>query len=301
MNALAPPFPTNPSVGEFFGDWVWNGSRWVSTAGTAPRVITQVFHASGPYMPSQGLISCVVECIGGGGGGGFAGPTATVGYILGGGGGGSGGYSRKTLAAALVLGGVAVTIGAGGTAPTGAGQNPVGGVTSFGALCLANGGLAGGGAFVGGAGQGGWGGPPQGAIGDLVMPGSAGFAGSLELIAVGTEFFPGYGGQGGTMWGGNVMGDVVGEGASQAGHGVYPNTGSGGTGGCINQLVVAGTVLGSPGGSGICIVTEYCWADGDDDCVNPPINVNARVAITREPWPGPGPCPADWGQLTYED
>ena len=101
------------------------------TAGT--RIVLTAFRASGPYQPSPGLVTAVVECWGGGGGGGsVTWLAATIGE--GGGGGGSGGYSKKTLAAALVLGGVAVTV-AGQAAP---GAN--GTVTSFGAFCVANGG-----------------------------------------------------------------------------------------------------------------------------------------------------------------
>src|SRR5580704_13026830 len=139
MNVV-PPFPVNPQFGQFWNSWVWNGSRWVCTSGSGMRVVTQVFHASAPYSPSPGLVTAVVECVGGGGGGGpCAESTVTIG---GGGGAGSGGYSRVTLAAALVLGGVNVTIGAGGF-----GGNPLpdgianaGQPTTFGAMCVANGG-----------------------------------------------------------------------------------------------------------------------------------------------------------------
>ena len=80
-------------------------------------VVVRVFTASGPYMPTPGLQGCVVECVGGGGGGGV-GQATGAGTIVGGGGGGSGCYSRGSFSAIMVMGGVMVTIGAGGAGAT---------------------------------------------------------------------------------------------------------------------------------------------------------------------------------------
>jgi hypothetical protein len=278
MNAFS--FPPNPAFGQFYQNWVWNGSRWVCTSTPGTRIITTVFTASGPYMPSPGLISLVVETIGGGGGGGgitgFS-PSPEL-WIQAGGGGGSGGYSRMTLAAALVLGGVNVTIGAGGveglpTAPGGPGA-----ATSFGALCIANGGF--GGASFNPDGPGGYGAPGQGApvgVGDVAFPGQPGGAGQATGYASPTTIdFSG--GTGGAIFGGSVA-TIAGYASFNDGANGMPNTGAGGTGACGNQVgpppVTQG---GGAGGSGICIVTEYCWADAiDSGCGCGPTSGQARI------------------------
>lgn len=296
MNAIAPPFPTNPAVGEWFGNWVWNGVRWVCGPSAGVRVNTVVFTASGPYMPSSGLVSVIVECVGGGGGGGAVGtPNATD--LAGGGGGGSGGYSRKTLPAALVMGGVSVTVGAGGignnTPPDLSSQS--GGTTSFGALCVANGGAGGesnSSSFsYGEAGQGGAAG-----VGDVANPGNPGFPGTVILSDTPTNQVSA-GGAGGSIMGGAGISFHAGIGLNHVGN---PGTGpgAGGAGAAANQVITPGLVGGN-GYGGICIVTEYCWADVNDECMNPPLEVNARVAVTHVPWPGPGPCPPGWGQGGY--
>lgn len=287
----APPFPLNPSTGERFGQWVWNGAQWVCAPANGVQVLTTAFTASGAYMPSSGLVSVQVECWGGGGAGGAANTTnATI--AVSGGGGGSGGYSKITLPAALVAGGVQVTIGAGGTASTQAAS------TTFGALCVANGGGAGtddnGSTDFGDAGDG----APAG-TGDIAFPGASGFCG----VTAGDVNSSTQGGLGGTMAGGNGV-DLVGTGGYRIGRNGAPGTGAGGTGGVINHASVPGgslPVVGGLGGSGLCVVTEYCWAfTGDNDCLNPPVNVNARVAVTHVPWTGPGPCPPGWGEYEGE-
>ena len=256
-NPNFPPFPLNPTVGQRWLGWVWNGAQWVQTPATGMQVLTTVFVASGPYMPSPGLVSLTVECIGGGGGGGnCASPNAT--YIVAGGGGGSGGYSRKTLPASLVLGGVVITVGAGG----GEGVSGLpGGPTSFGALCVANGGggnndtnvfgAAGPGASIG--------------IGDLTQPGGPGTAG----VVSGPTLEGVVGGRGGQMWGGAVGDPLIGVGQTWPGSPGTANTGAGGNGAVINQsTAINTTIIGGSGGSGVCIVTEYCWADvaPGEDC-----------------------------------
>jgi hypothetical protein len=55
----------------------------------------------------------------------------------------------------------------------------------------------------------------------------------------------------------------------------------------VNELT--NDAYGGAGGAGICIVTEYCWADAiDDGCGCGP--GGARVAITGSPqgWQGHG-------------
>jgi hypothetical protein len=245
VNALA--FPCTPG-----STWSWQGTR----------VTTQVFTASGEYKPSPGLVSLVVECIGGGGGsGGVTSPN--VDYVVTGGGGGSGGYSRIALPAPLVVGGVAVTIGQGGAgAAGGVAAGETGGATSFGALCVANGG--GGGQSMltaGGFGAGGGGGAPG--VGDVAFPGAAGFCGTVIAslnTSQGAE-----GGQGGSIFGGTQTANVGGGGALGGEPGL-PNTGAGASGGVLNAYpTVNAEYGGGTGGSGVCIVTEYCVATSNND------------------------------------
>lgn len=277
----APPWPVNPSIGQMFQNWVWSGSQWIATPTTGMRIITQVFVRDGSYMPSPGLVSVVVECVGGGGAGGSA-STANATIAVAGGGGGSGGYARKTVAAALVRGGVPVSIGGGGT-----GSGEYGGTTTFGALCQANGGWGGidndGATTFGDAGNGGGIG-----LGDIAMPGASGQCG----VTAGDVNSSTQGGLGGALFGGNGV-DLVGTGGYRIGRDAIVNTGAGGTGGVINHASVPAGQLpikGGNGGSGLCIVTEYCW--GDRDVVkqwSPPVNVNLNWP--RPPFPGGGPWP----------
>jgi|HubBroStandDraft_2_1064218.scaffolds.fasta_scaffold04155_6 hypothetical protein len=294
MNAPAPPpFPPNPTFGQFFGNWVWSGSRWVCTNTNGVRIVTQVFRASAPYMPSPGLISLIVNTIGGGGGGGDAYSASGQGIFIGGGG-GSGGWSRIALASGLVAGGVNVIIGAGGPGG-GAPGNPgggSGGVTSFGAFCVANGGLGGAnndGGVTPGA-NGAPGAPAAPGVGDIAWPGSQGFVGPIIL---GTTLQSVPGGLGGQLISGAVTADI-GSAAQVAGVDAYPNTGAGGSGAVNNQFTApTAGAGGGAGGSGLCWVDEYCWADAfDTGCGCGPTG-GARVAITSVPqgrggWSGQG-------------
>jgi hypothetical protein len=283
----APPFPTNPTFNQQFGNWVWSGSRWVCTNTNGVRIVTQVFRASAPYTPSPGLITAVVETWGGGGAGGYAaGDAITTGA---GGGGGSGGYSRVTLASGLVLGGVNVTVAS--TTPNSPGDySPSGGATSFGAFCVANGGQGGQGnnsATVfgdGGAGA------PLG-VGDLAFSGSPGVAGTTSTLSVNagaSTITVVVGGAGGSMWGGGGQAVLCPPTYSIPG---YPATdpAGGGSGASVNTLSATpdGTQqLGGTGGAGMCVVTEYCWADTiDDGCGCGPTG-QARVAIGGHGWSG---------------
>ena len=287
----APPFPPNPTNGQRFGNWVWSGGRWVCTSASGTRVVTQVFTVSAPYTPSPGLVSTVVECLGGGGAGGGAGPSPGALSVMSGGGGGSGGYSRATLAAALVLGGVNVTVGAGGSPAAPPSNGTDGQATTFGALVVANGGSAGGtaagiaGAYAGASGMGALPG-----IGDWAAPGASGMFGSLSVLSA-FEVNTAQGALGGQIFGGNVTAAVE-TGGQLNGQDALVNSGAGGSGGCVNQIQGDGA-YGGAGGSGLCIVTEYCWADAtdDSDCGCAPTGGRARVAITED----------RHGGWTYED
>jgi hypothetical protein len=285
----APTFPLNPTVGQFWQNWVWNGVRWVCTPASGVRVIQQVFNASGPYMPSPGLVTAVVECVAGGGGGGGAMGTydGAAGFIVSAGGGASGGYSRSALAAALVLGGVQITIGQGGAgapAPTATGSNNIplgsqGGDTTFGALVIAHGGFGGGSANPAGGSPG----PAaQRGVGDLTVVGNAGHSGAslLQDSATGGNISGGTGGA--SFFGGAGLGGWVATTAAPGGNGTDGGGGGGAGSGTLQPEP------GGNGGNGVCVVTEYCWADsGTGDC-DIPVNVAARVEIGRDGrWGGP--------------
>jgi hypothetical protein len=258
MNAPCFPFPVNPCACAPF-----NGSR----------VVIQVFTSSGLYTPSPGLITAVVEAIGGGGASGIAYTQDDL-HSCGGGGGGSGAYARKALPAALLVGGVTVTIGAGGAAPpNGVYNGGPGGATSFGALCSANGGGGGhGNDLVSNDGLGGLGG--QGGVGDFVVWGTDGGMGD-SFFGTATAWPTMQGGAGAVgPFGGGRQGLKVGPGAELPGAPGIPNTGAGASGGVIHQLMNVNGVGGQPGGSGVCIVTEYCaplpTAGGSGQMVNVP-------------------------------
>ena len=275
MNAPPfPPFPTNPVVGQTWQNWTWDGCTWTpNTGGNAIRVLRQVFAQTGPYMPSAGLVSCDVECIGaGGGGGGVANPQGVLTYVLCGGGGGSGGYSRKMLQSSQVLGGVVVTIGqGGGSGPNGNGS--FGGTTSFGGLCVANGG--GGGVNCDADTGAGIGGPMATVgVGDVAFRGAVGQSGVFLDLAAG-GWYTASNAAGGQLFGGNSVLDCPSS-AGIPGIPGWPNSGAGGSGAVMNQFAT-GSFSGGIGASGLCIVTEYCWgAASEGDCCPPG---GARVAI----------------------
>lgn len=269
------------------------------------RVITKVWTTAGtfPYQPSPGLISLIVECVGGGGGGGgtiatLATPTG-AGWISGGGGGASGGYSRKSLSAADVLAGAVVTVAAGGLGGTAApGGGGPGGATSFGTLCVANGGN--GGVANGAAGDWGLGGGVAAiGLGDVASVGNAGQQGGAFYAdfsnneLVNSIVIGGLGGE--SFFGGRRTSTWCKPGGSDPASGTVPAaTGSGGGGGCSGLSTLP--AIGEAGGDGVCVVTEYCWADESDCGVQPGF---ARVAAMPEPWPSrggyPGPRDEDYG------
>jgi hypothetical protein len=302
----APPFPLNPAVGERFGNWVWNGTRWVSTRATGVQVLVSVWNVAGsyPYQPSPGLITVVFEAVGGGGGGGGATTeytAASTQWISGGGGGASGDYARKAIPAALVLGGVVVTVGAGGLPGTPTGFGGQGGTTSFGAFCSAVGGAGGQysniavpAASSSGLGRGGARNvPPTGSIGDFVTSGTAGEGGTAVAIVPDIDNGFTEGGKGGVSVFGGAAQAVYCFGGETGAAGGGGFTGSGGGGGAVGLASLpTGGVIGGVGGDGVAIATEYCWGDaGDVTCLDPNrLDVNARVTVERD-WGRPGPHP----------
>jgi hypothetical protein len=295
----APLFPPNPFPGEVFCGFTWNGSQWICTSG-GQAVVQQVFSTAGGgvYMPSPGLVSCLVECVGGGGGGGGAqgeldGPPATInGWMLSGGGGSSGNYARSVLSQALVRGGVNLTIGAGGAAgaPTFDAVAGPGGSTSFGALVVALGGLGGSAGVWNGTtlsvGSGGSrnGGVPIGGTGQFLAYGNGGEHGQVIMYdsGVGQVFL--WGGRGGaSQFASAEVGSLQSPAGSVGGNGFF---GAGGGGG--SSPYASGPAFGGSGGAGVIIVTEYCLgfgdgASGDCGCGQ------ARVAIGSQGWRARGP------------
>lgn len=201
----------------------------------------QYFFASGTYTPTAGTTSVVVEVLGGGGAGGGAPATGAGQYSCGGGGGG-GSYARKRYTSGF-SGGIAVTIGAGGSASNGA-SGGSGGTTSFGELMSASGGSGGaaGGPSVNFYSQAGSG-ISTPATGDIVAGGNPGSIG----ISIGTTSVGGNGGAGPFGGGGFGAGGATG--------GVSRAVGAGGGGASIGPSSSA--LAGGGGTGGICIVYEY--------------------------------------------
>lgn len=208
-----------------------------------------VYSSSGTWTKPAGAHRIFLECVGGGGAGGGAGAAAVSQWSFGDGGGGgeyrSGWFNASTFAST-----VAMTIGAGGTASTGAGGS--GGNTSFGTHMTANGGGGGGvrtssnsanfssndAARVGGGG---------GSGGTLSVPGSVGGSG---LGITSTTGIGQRGGDGGASFlGGSQVGksDSAGSaGRSYGGGGSGASRGGGGS-----------AANGGAGAAGCIIVTVY--------------------------------------------
>lgn len=300
MNAPA-PFPVNPSIGEWFQNWVWNGNRWVCGPMQGVRVIIRRFMASGPWQPSPGLISVVVECIGGGGGGGgaqgsvpsSAGVATGPGWCVGGGGGSGGTYAKSALAETLVRGGVNMVVGLGGAGgqATQASTGVRGGNTAFGAFVIAQGGWGGGSNVITtgldpAMGQGADPGAMPGEslpgaildVGDMTGFGDAGQSGTTTwydpsgagLIAQTIA----WGGTGGGTFYSGTWAAVPQTGGGQNGRpGIFSGVGGGGGA----SAYAANPALGGNGSDGVIVTTEYCFAETDDDC-RPSCDGGARVA-----------------------
>lgn len=233
------------------------GTAWTLQAVTPPvqvpeLIITnQLFTSNGTYTPPAGLQYAIVECVGGGGSGGSTFGNATSGAA--GGGGGSGGYSRGTLSAAQIGAAQAVAVGQGGPSGGGNGQP-----SSFGALVVANGGIAGsnndGTSIFGGGG-------PGAAIGTgtLTTPGAAGLTGISTFVPTEAPAAQSlaYAGKGGQIYGGDKGPQVTSPGGAFPGPSGSPNTGAGGNGAISNE--VAAAQPGGAGGSGFVYVTEFSF------------------------------------------
>lgn len=183
-----------------------------------------IFISGGTYTKPSWLRTALVLCQGGGGGGGDYG-TGTSGA-----GGSSGALGVKLLLAGAISATETVTVGtggAGGTTPAN-GNN-----TSFGSLCVGNGGAAGANYLAQPV--------PTGGTGDIIIPGAPGGPGDIASGVL-------IGGSGGGSGGGvaNAPGS-----ASTAGV-----KGGGGAGGSYNSTGPTGT-HGTAGGDGFVIVFEF--------------------------------------------
>ena len=289
-----PVFPPNPTPGQVFCGWMWNGTQWICLSG-GQAVVQQVFTVSGSYIPSPGLVSLMVECVGGGGGGGGAvgqlvgPPASTDGWMMSGGGGAGGCYSRSVLAGAVVLGGAIVTVGAGGLAGVAA-QGALGGqggTTSFGALVTAPGGNGGAaGTFIAGVfSPGGGGGRNVLGIGQLAVYGSGGEHGQSIMFDGGVGQVILWGGMGGGSH--FQSGGVAALQSPTGGVGATGFFGAGGGGGA--SVYASGPALGGAGGNGLVLITEYCLGFGDgprSDC-GCGAQGQARIAVDAG-WQGHG-------------
>lgn len=101
---------------------------------------TQVFTASGTYIPTPGTKKAIIEALGAGAGGGGA-AVITSGNSTSGSGGGSGSFARHLLSP--LASSYIITIGVGGKGGVGGNSGSPGGTTSFGSVVIVPGGFPG--------------------------------------------------------------------------------------------------------------------------------------------------------------
>ncbi len=249
--------PATPDVGDFFYDrttgvlamsvddgnsqqWLQVGPPAGNIASNSAFVTIRTFTSNNVYVPTPGTQFIQVECIGAGGSGGAGG--SSVADVYQGGGGGGGGYSRSMLTMAQIGASQSITIGVGGVGSLNNGLP--GSATSFGGLCIANGGNGGGAGTVGQFPGGGSGASPG--TGDIAIagtPGGYGLYGSGGLAAIALA---GDGGPG--PLGGGAATATTGNGNVGTGYG------SGGSGGNAYNTTQR---TGGNGAPGVVIITEY--------------------------------------------
>ena len=195
-------------------------------------VLFTSFTSSGTWTKDAGLKRVLVTCVGAGGGSGSGRQGAAGENRFGVGGGGGGAIVWRVIAASDLTSTVSVTIGAGGTA--GASQastssngnaGGAGGDTSFGALVIAKGGLAGGGGSTsaGTAGAGGQVSSCTPSFGPYALAGSAGAAGNTTTTAAGGNGLNGSTGAPGGGGGGGINSSNTSGTAANTGGNVYQN------------------------------------------------------------------------------
>jgi hypothetical protein len=202
--------------------------------------------SAGTFTSLAATKRCEVVVIGGGGAGGGGAATGAS-SISAGAGGGAGGFAFKTLTTGF-SGGIAVTVGQGGSGAAGA-AGVTGGTSSFGTVMSATGGTGGslgastviGSSSIEGSGPGG-----TGTGGDINATGGAGGA---AFYANNTNPSGGVGGWSFYGGGGNL---VTGSGTGQP----AGSAGAGGGGGCQGSPS-AGAAGGGNGAAGEIVVREY--------------------------------------------
>lgn len=221
-------------------------------AAGSTTIVTQTFAANGTYTPTTGMVSCIVEIVGGGGGAGGCADSANAGT---GSSGSGGGYCRKSYSAAEIGATAAVVIGAvanGGAAGNNngtAGNNSTFTPAGAGAILTASG---------GGAGKGGSNSATNsftaspadaagtGTNGDMNISGQKGSNGQAFTTTVLCGL------SGASHLGSSVV-------TSAAGGGPYNGTNGGtyGVGGSAGFSVSSsGNASGGTGSAGFCIITE---------------------------------------------
>lgn len=227
-------------------------SQDLRIAFTGRLLNVQTFTANGTYTPTSGMVTCIVEMVGGGGAGGGSqatgGATVSVGT-----GGGSGAYSKARFTAAQISGSQIVTVGAGGAGVSGA-TGGAGGTSSLGALLTAPGGgggtpgvasavcanaAAGAGGAVGVVGGGG--------TSILLVGGNPGMNARSDTTGGG---FSGSGAC--STWGGGGVSSTA---ATANGVAASANSGSGGSGGI--GFISQPATTGGAGAAGRLIIYEY--------------------------------------------
>lgn len=243
------------SSGDLWGA-VFNASAATTARGQ------QIFTSSGTFTIPSNVRSIDVFCVGGGGGGGGG----YYRYDSPGGGGGGGGYTATKKSVSVNPGDTyAITIGAGGVRGWGD-DGEAGGLTSFGTLCSAPGGLGGRyyGSCRGGKGGSGGGcgdlgpgaGGSNGGTGGGAYPGTGQGTSTRAFGEVNNTLYAGGGGGGG---GASYYGAAGAGGGGRGGGGPVgaalngtANTGGGGGGGMGHSK--SDYRPGGYGGSGICII-----------------------------------------------
>lgn len=245
---LSPSYDTDPPTAPY---WTSNQITGVVNANvTTGRLIgTQVFTASGTYVPTPGMGSVKVTLVGGGAGGAGI-PATPAGQSAGGAGGGAGGIGVYMFTAAQIGTSQPIVIGAGG-----AGGNFTNG-SNGGSTAFGSGGVLG----QMGGGTGGLVCGPTGATtacggsnGGALQGGSPiwsanGAAGGQTLIFGSTAVIAGFGGIGYQGGGGGTANNQGNGGAA---------TGPGGGGGGAASGPGSGGQLGGAGHAGIAIFEEY--------------------------------------------
>ncbi len=253
-----------------------DGQGWTVIGNSRPTNI-QTFSASGtwnkPTSFNPRVVMVRVWGAGGGGGGGSSLATATV--TKGGGGGGGGCFVERIFLASDLANDVSVTIGAGGSAGTGAtaggsgGDGGVGGNTTFGSLLTGYGGGGGRGgqnSALATGGGGGGGGHSAGQTATAAVGGNGGqpissgpgfdIQGVTGAVGSGNSYYGHFGGGGGggstnaaasTSGGGSLFGG--GGGGSGGGTSAVPAATSPTTGGGFSSSVGGGGAAGVSAGT----------------------------------------------------